>query len=173
MHFQNTAGIGANQYDEQFVVLFTLTMAQLKQVSSLTYLVIWWIILMTTVKCLSGNWRGYLIQVTLCRSPLQVNNNMFISPVDRQLKEFTRNIIIISLYGNQMYIFRALFHVTIKHKLMLIVYIILYFRCFPWLLTSKMLMQMARMMNRNLFRTWVCFFVHSWRSMVSWWKRRY
>ena len=36
MYFQNTAGIGANQYDEQFVVLFTLTMAQLKQVS-LTY----------------------------------------------------------------------------------------------------------------------------------------
>ena len=33
LHFQNTAGIGANQYDEQFVVLFTLTMAQLKQVS--------------------------------------------------------------------------------------------------------------------------------------------
>ena len=38
--FKNTAGIGANQYDEQFVVLFTLTMAQLKQVS-LTYLIIW------------------------------------------------------------------------------------------------------------------------------------
>lgn len=34
-------------------------------------------------------------------------------------------------------------------------------------------MQMGRMMNRNLFRTWVCFSVHSWRSMVSWWKRRY
>ena len=33
LHCQNTAGIGANQYDEQFVVLFTLTMAQLKQVS--------------------------------------------------------------------------------------------------------------------------------------------
>ena len=56
---------------------------------------------------------------------------------------------------------------------MLFVYIFLYFRCFPWLLTSKMLMQMERMMNRNLFRTWVCFSVHSWRSMVSWWKRRY
>ena len=56
---------------------------------------------------------------------------------------------------------------------MLFVYIFLYFRCFPWLLTSKMLMQMGRMMNRNLFRTWVCFSVHSWRSMVSWWKRRY
>ena len=27
------AGIGANQYDKQFVVLFSLTMAQLKQVS--------------------------------------------------------------------------------------------------------------------------------------------
>ena len=58
----------------------------------------------------------FLIQVILHRSPLQVNNNMFISPVDRQLKEFTRSIIIISLYGNQRYIFRALFHVTIKHK---------------------------------------------------------
>lgn len=31
-----TAGIDANQYDEQFVVLFSLTMAQLKQVSQLT-----------------------------------------------------------------------------------------------------------------------------------------
>ena len=31
-----TAGIDANQYDEQFVVLFSLTMAQLKQVSRST-----------------------------------------------------------------------------------------------------------------------------------------
>lgn len=30
-----TAGIDANQYDEQFVVLFSLTMAQLKQVSQI------------------------------------------------------------------------------------------------------------------------------------------
>jgi len=29
------AGIDANQYDEQFVVLFSLTMAQLKQVSQI------------------------------------------------------------------------------------------------------------------------------------------
>lgn len=33
LFFKITAGIGATQYDEQFVVLFSLTMAQLKQVS--------------------------------------------------------------------------------------------------------------------------------------------
>ena len=68
-----------------------------------------------TVKCPLWELERFLIQSTLHRSPLQVDNNMFISPVDRQIKEFTRNISI-SLYGNQRYIFRALFHVTIKHK---------------------------------------------------------
>ena len=68
-----------------------------------------------TVKCPLWELERFLIQVTLHRSPLQVNNNMFISPVNRQLKKFTRNIII-GLYSNQRYIFRALFHVTIKHK---------------------------------------------------------
>ena len=33
VYFTTIAGIGATQYDEQFVVLFSLTMAQLKQVS--------------------------------------------------------------------------------------------------------------------------------------------
>ena len=69
-----------------------------------------------TVKCPLWELERFLIQVTLHRSPLQVNNNnMFISPVDRQIKELTRNIII-GLYSNQRYIFRALFQVTIKHK---------------------------------------------------------
>ena len=68
-----------------------------------------------TVKCPLWELERFLIQVTLHRSPLQVNNNMFISPVNRQLKEFTKNIII-GLYSNQRYIFRALFHVIIKRK---------------------------------------------------------
>ena len=68
-----------------------------------------------TVKCPLWELERFPIQVTLHRPPLKVNNNMFISPVNRQLKEFTRNIII-GLYSNQRYIFRAPFHVTIKHK---------------------------------------------------------